>query len=156
MPFSRYEHAARLLGIDEDGGDLLGIAETQMLPGLAGIHGFIDTIAGRKVRTLQSFAAANIKDVRIRGSNRDDAHRTRILIVKNRKPGVPKIRSFPNSPIYRSHVKNVGLMRHASYAHGASTAERPDQTPSHIREKFLVVLLRASRRREETPHQAAP
>ena len=65
MPGNRNEQAVRIARIDGDLRDLLTVAQAEMCPGASGVCRFVDTVSDGKIRTLQSFAAADINDVRI-------------------------------------------------------------------------------------------
>src|SRR5260370_40621378 len=106
------EHAIRIFGIDEDCGDLLRIAETEVLPGPSGISRFVDAVAGGEVRALQPFAAAYVDDVGIGRRNGDGADRARVLIVEDRLPGAARVRGLPYAAVNPRHVQNIGLLPH--------------------------------------------
>src|SRR5205823_2900872 len=60
VPEDGDENAIGIARVNGDGTDLLAVAQAEMLPGLAGVGGFVDAIAGREVGAAQSFAAADI------------------------------------------------------------------------------------------------
>ena len=64
MPRDRDEKVVRILRIDRDLRDLLAVAQAEMRPGFAGIGRFVNAVADRKIRAMQTFAAADIDDVR--------------------------------------------------------------------------------------------
>ena len=51
--------------IDDDARDLLPVAEAEVRPGRAGVRGLVDAVAGGEVGALQSFAGADVDDVRV-------------------------------------------------------------------------------------------
>src|SRR4029079_3436094 len=53
----------RIARIDEDRADLLGVAQAEMLPRLATVSRFVHAVAGGEIRTLKSFAAADVERV---------------------------------------------------------------------------------------------
>ncbi len=121
-----------------------------MRPGFSRVGRFVNAIARRQVRTLQSFAAANVNNVRIGRSHRQRADGAGRLVVENRIPRVPEIRGLPDAAVDGRHVENVRLVRHAGDRHSAASAERPDAAPAHFGIEFLVELLRVrpSRKRK--------
>jgi len=67
MAFGGDEEAVWILRIDENRRDLAGrLAKVlHVRPGFTRVGGFIDSVAGGEIRALQSFAAADINNVRI-------------------------------------------------------------------------------------------
>src|SRR6185503_463532 len=63
MAQDRDEQTIGILRIDGDLRDLLAVAEAEARPRLARVGRLVDAVAGREVRTLQPFAAADINDV---------------------------------------------------------------------------------------------
>ena len=142
MSFGGNENAVGIFRVDENCSDLLGVTEVlQMRPRFSGVGGFVDAIAGREIRALQSFAAAHVNDIRVGRSNGKRADGTAGLIVENRIPGVAEIGGLPDAAVDRGHVEDIRLMRHAGDGHGAAPAERADATPAHFRKEFLIKLL---------------
>src|SRR5712664_2054568 len=151
MSFGGNENAVGIFRIDEDRGDLLGVAEVlQMRPGFSGVGGFVNAIAGREIRALQTFATAGVNDVRIGWSNGQRADGAGGLVVEDRIPSVPEIGGLPDTAIDGSHVENVRLVRHAGDGHRAASAERPDAAPAHFGIELLIELLRVCRGRKRS------
>src|SRR5713101_8602213 len=67
------EEAIGIFGIDDNGCDLLRVAQSEMLPGAARVGRFVDAVADGKIGVAQSFPAANINCVWARGSNGERA-----------------------------------------------------------------------------------
>src|SRR5229473_4217189 len=136
------ENAVGIFRVDEDRGDLLRVVEVlQMRPGFSSVGRFVDTIAGREIGALQSFAAADIDDVRIGRSNGESADGAARLVVENRIPSVAEIGGLPDAAVDGGHVENVGLVRHAGDGNGAASAERADAAPAHFGIELLIELL---------------
>src|SRR6202022_2611020 len=117
------KHTVCIMRIDENGGDLLPIAQAEMLPGATRVAGLIDSVAGGKVWPSQAFAAADINHVRIRRSNRQRADGTSGLIVKNRVPGSAIVIGLPHSAVVRRHVEHIRLRRNPGDGDSASRPE---------------------------------
>ena len=64
MAQHRDEQAVRVARIDDDLRNLLAVAQAQVRPGLAGVGGLVDAVAGGEVGALQPLAAADVDDVR--------------------------------------------------------------------------------------------
>jgi len=88
------EHPVRVLGIDHHLADLLPVAEPHVPPGFPAVRRLVETVADRKVRPLQAFAAADVDDIRIRLRNRQCAHGARRLVVKKSDPRSGRNQSF--------------------------------------------------------------
>ena len=86
MANCRDKNPVRIFRIHEDRGDLLGIAQAEMLPGFAAVAGFVDSIANREIRAPQSFAAAYVNDFGIGRRDGKSADGAGGLIIKNRTP----------------------------------------------------------------------
>ena len=72
------EDAVRVFGIDGDLADLLAVAQAfEVGPGFAGVGGLVDSVAGGKIRALQTFAATDVDGfgVAIRDGDGADASR---------------------------------------------------------------------------------
>src|SRR5260370_37397902 len=146
MAFRSHEDAIRIFGIDEDGGDLLRVAQAEMLPRLAGVGGFVDAITGREIRALETFAAPDIKNIGVGWRDGNRADRAGRLVVENGIPRVAGVGCLPNASVHCSHIEDIRLVRGAGDGDGAAAAERPDAAPAHLAIKFLTVLLRALRK----------
>ena len=149
VPLGCHKYAIRIFRIDDDSGDLLRIVEAKVRPGLARVRGFVNPVADRKVRPLQSFPAAGVNNVGVRGRHGQSADRAGGLIIEDGIPCVAKIVGLPDAAIHGRHVENSGLARHAGDRHCAAAAERSDAAPAHLGEKFLVVLLGGKREQRQ-------
>jgi len=146
MAFGGDEEAVWILRIDENRRDLLSVAKVlHVRPGFTRVGGFIDSVAGGEIRALQSFAAADVNNVRIGRGDGESADGAGGLIVENGIPGVAEVRGFPDAAVDGGHVEHIGLMRNARDGDGAASAERADAAPAHFGEEFLIELLRACR-----------
>jgi len=138
MAFGGDEEAVWILRIDENRRDLLGVAKVlHVRPGFTRVGGFIDSVAGGEIRALQSFAAADINNVRIGRGDGESADGAGGLIVENGIPGVAKSVVFPDAAVDGGHVKHIGLVRDAGDATVAASAEGPDAAPSAFRRKVF-------------------
>src|SRR5437762_6023339 len=79
---------------------------------------------------MQSFAAADINDLRTGERHCDGADRTGWLIVKNRLPGSPIIGGLEDAAIDLRHVKDIWLSGNAGDRTSPTAAERSDVAPS--------------------------
>jgi len=60
-----HKDAIRIFWIDSQLRDLLTVAQSEMRPRLACVSRFINAVADRKIRPMQSFAAADVNHVRV-------------------------------------------------------------------------------------------
>jgi hypothetical protein len=70
-----------------------------MSPGLAGVGGFVDSVADRKIGAMQAFAAGDINDVGIGRSDGDGANRLRGLVVEDGRPGAAVVVRLPYAAV---------------------------------------------------------
>src|SRR5579864_7721787 len=136
MAEHRGENFVGIARIDRERGDLLAINEAEMRPGFAGVGGFVDAIADRKIGTVQSLSAGYVDNVWVRGSNGDGADGLRRFPIKNGIPGATVVVRLPDSPVYLTDVEQVGLAGNAGGGAGASAAEGPNHAPV----QFLVAV----------------
>ena len=62
------ENFVRITRIDGQRRNLLSVTQAEVRPGLASVSGFVNAVAHRQVRPVQSFAAAYINNVGIDGA----------------------------------------------------------------------------------------
>src|SRR5213594_1451251 len=103
------EDDVRVLWIDNDAANLARLLEPDVLPGLAGVGGFVHAVAELDRIAHVGFAGADIDDVRIRRRDSNRANRCRRGRVEHRRPGAPAIRGFPNAAAYRTKIKSLRL-----------------------------------------------
>jgi len=68
VAFGRDEDDVGVGGVDGYLADLLGVAQAEVGPGLAGVGGLVDAVAGGEVGAGEAFAAADVDDVGVGGS----------------------------------------------------------------------------------------
>src|SRR2546421_2797186 len=115
--------------IDCDLRNLLPIAQPEMRPGLPRIDRFVDAVSYRKVRTLQSFTAANINNIRIGSRDRDASNGAGWLVVKYRRPRAAVVISLPNAAVDLSNVEDVRLRWHTGDRARAASAKWANAAP---------------------------
>src|SRR5436305_1251557 len=111
MSEDRHVHAVWVTGIDENRSNLLAIAQAEMGPVFPAVSGFVDAIAGREIRTPQSFATADINDVRIRRRKCQCTDRSGGLAIEDRSPRAPEVVALPDTPVVRRHNEEIWLAR---------------------------------------------
>src|SRR5262249_36600257 len=128
MPHPRDEHDVRISRMDDDAADLLDVSETDVLPGAPAVDRLEDPVADAEVGPVQSLAAADVDDVRVRGGNRDVADRSGRRLIEDRPPCAAVVIRFPDSTVVHAHEEHTGLRRHADAADGTTRPERADQS----------------------------
>ena len=92
-----YQDDVGIFRVDYDAACLSDPGQSHMLPGGAGIDGFIDPVTVRIIAPRLGVAGGDVNNVRVgrrNGNVTDSAHR---LAVKNRKPGDAAIGRFPDT-----------------------------------------------------------
>ena len=128
--------------VDDDLRDLLAVSQAQVGPGLPGVGGLVDAVARGQIRPLQSLAAPDVDDVRVRRREGDGADRPARLVVEDREPGAPVVGRLPDAAVDDADVEDVGLARDAGGGFGAAPAKGPDVAPVHLVEKLRRETLR--------------
>ena len=129
--------------------NLLAVAQAEVRPGGAGVGGLVDSVADRQIGTMQSFATADVDDVRIRGRDRDRADRAGRLLIEDRLPGAAVVVGLPHSAIHRADVEDIRLAGNAGDRARASAAKWADVAPMHLGEERRIDLLGGRRARKE-------
>src|SRR6266851_4744459 len=129
MPGHGSEDLAGIARIDGELGNLLAVAEAEMLPSLAGVSGFIYAVANGEVRPVQTFTAADINNVGIRRCDCQGADGAGGLIVKDRLPCATVIVSLPDSAVANAYIEDAGLAGNAGDGARASATIGADGTP---------------------------
>src|SRR6266550_1346640 len=127
--------------VDKDSGDLLSIAQIEVLPGVTSIAGLVNPVAGGEIRTPQAFPTAHVNNFRIGRRNGKRSHRTDGLIVEDRVPGASVVGGLPHSAVVWSHIENVGLSWHAADRNPAAGTKWSDQSPMQFLKQFAIKLL---------------
>src|SRR5262245_52626972 len=107
MPERRDEEAIRVVRVDIDHRDHLTLAKAEMRPGLAGVGGFVDAVAGREIGANDSGTGADVDDVRIGWRDGNGADRAGGLAVEDRFPVRAIICRAPHTAVVESGVDDV-------------------------------------------------
>src|SRR5271165_7356346 len=90
---------------------------------------------------MQTFAAADIHNVRVGGGDSDGSDGAGGLLVEDGLPGAPVIVGLPDAAVDRANVEDVGLAGHAGVGAGAAPAEGADVAPAHLAKRLGVNVL---------------
>ena len=124
------EEAVGIVRVDEDGGNLLAVAQAEVAPGLAGVGRFVHAVADGEVGALQAFAAADVDDVGVGGRDGEGADGAGGLVVEDGLPGAAVVVGLPDAAVVDADVEDVGLCRDAGGADGPAAAEGSDVAPA--------------------------
>ena len=111
---------------------LLYVFEAHMLPALACIGGFKNSLANSQVRAVKPLARSDIHDVGIGGRHCDVANGAGGFAIENRAPGAAIVVCLPNATVVHPHVKNIRLRWHTHGTYGAARPERADHAPTEV------------------------
>ena len=131
------EDPVGVLGVHDDHGNLLGVAQAQVLPGLAAVRGAVDAVAGGEVGPLQAFAAAHVDHLRIRRRHGDGPDRTGRLVVEDRRPDPAVVVAAPHPAVVHADVEDVGRAGYSHRGHRAAATVGTDHPPAHLLEERI-------------------
>src|SRR5580704_4508745 len=104
MPEGRNIDDVRIRGIDDDPANRSRIAQADVLPGLAPIERFVDSVTMRDVATNTSFASPDINNIGIGGRNGEAADRRYVLLVEDGSPSHGAVGRFPDASAGRAEI----------------------------------------------------
>ena len=107
----RRPHRVRVLRVHDDRGDVLGVLQPLVGPGVAAVLGKIDAVAKAHVAAADVFARADPDPIRLRGIDGDVADRVRHLLVEQRSPGDARVFCFPDPARTHGHVPDAVVSR---------------------------------------------
>ena len=111
-----------------------------MLPRLAGVSGFINSIAHGEIRTMEPFAACNIESICVGRRHGDGPDGLRRLAVEDRVPGSAIVVALPDAAVALTHIEDIRLPRYTRRRTGAASAKGTDHAPVHLRQGHGVRL----------------
>ena len=119
--------------IDPQVADVLGVFEADVLPGLAGVGGFVHAVAHVDGAAHHAdVAGADVDDVGLRWRDRHGADGgDRAHPVEDGRPDDASVDGLPNAAAGRSHVVDRGIAGDARHGGDAARAKRSDLTPAH-------------------------
>ena len=116
--------------MDADFGDVLRLAEADVLPRLARVGRFVDAVAGLDVAANARLARADEDDVRIRFRHGDRAdRRTRDLAVGHRRPRLAAVRGLPQAAASGAEIAFLRPLQGTGHRQRAAAAVGADAAP---------------------------
>ncbi len=145
--------------MNANAGDGLRVAEPDVLPGLAGVDGFVDAVALHDIAAELGLAHADVDHVGIGGGDRDGADgRALELAIGDGPPGEAAVGGLPKSAAGCAEEILERPGGTAGGGDGAAASRRPDATPGEVAEDGRVVgrgcrkYAGAQEREAEFPH----
>ena len=142
MPEGSDEQPVGVLRIDGDFRDLLGVAQAEVCPRLAGVGGLVDAVARGQVWARQPFSTPDINNVGVGERDADPADGSSRLIVEDRLPGPAGVGGLPDAAVADAYIKGVRQARMAGRGLGPAGTIRADVAPAHVRKQRGTDLAR--------------
>src|SRR5260370_42669708 len=95
--------------MDDHPSDVMRVRKTHVLPRLAGVSGFVDSVAPRRTLAVIRFTAADPDYGWIGRRDRNVSDGGHPLLVKNRLPGSAVVRRFPPTAAGNAHLPDVRI-----------------------------------------------
>src|SRR5207302_232874 len=134
MSENSHEDAIWIARIDSNVRDLLCILEAEVVPGLAGVGGFIYSVADGEIGSMQPFTTADVDDVGVARRHGDRADGLRRLIVENWIPCAPGVVALPHAAVDFRDIENHWRAGDARDGARAAAAKWADHAPAHFLE----------------------
>ena len=132
MAEDRHVDPLRVSRVNPNAGDLARIAQADVGPGLAGVHGFVDAVAEADLGADIGLAGAHVENIRVGGRHGNRSDGGDALLVEDRRPHRAGVGGLPNSAAYGAEVESHGIARDASDGRHAPTAKRTDHAPLQL------------------------
>src|SRR5262249_50665052 len=114
----------RVLRVDDDPDDALGLLEPHVRPGLATVGGLVDAVADRDRVPRPGLAAADPDRLRVRRSVGDRADTLHRLLVEDRLEGRPAVERLPHAARRRADEEERLAIDDAGGDRGDTPAHR--------------------------------
>ncbi len=120
--------------------DVPRIAQPDVLPGLAGIGGFVDSVTVGDVAAQAGLAAAHVDGVGVGGRHGDGADGGSGLLVEHRLPIGAAVSGLPHAARCAAEIVRIGVARNSGDRQHAPTAKRTYQAVLQALEQLFVRL----------------
>ena len=121
-----------VLGVDPDAADVLGVRETEVLPALAAVRGFVDAVSGREIPAQTALSHSDVDHVRLGRGHGDRSHRARFEeAVGEVSPRPPAIGRSPYASAGGAEVERHELSGVAGHRDDPAGSMRTYQPPLH-------------------------
>src|SRR3989440_2532423 len=140
VPERRHEYDIGVSRMDNDRANVARVAQTDMLPSLAGVERFVDTVAVCEVAARTGLAGAHIDDIVIGVGDCDGANGCDLLLVEHRLPGDTGIGALPYTAGQAAEIPRRMVALYPAHRDDSPAPERFDQTPLHATEQISIHL----------------
>ena len=129
-----------IVGIDNDLADGAAVAQANVLPGLARVEGFVDSIAVRNVAAYAGFAGADVNSIVIGIGDGQAANRSASLFIEDRRPGLSAVGGLPHTAARHAEIVGRGIARDSGSGQRATATKGTDQAILHALERLFLRL----------------
>ena len=158
VPQGCHVHQVGIGGMHPHPGDVPGVGQADVGPGLAAVGGTVHPVPVGHVPADAGFPHAGIDDVGVGGRDGDGAHRGGVEVpIGDVLPVGAAVGGLPHPPGARSEVEDHGIDRVAGDRHHPAAPGRADAAPTHRAQQLLrngggrgLVLPRCTRRHRRT------
>ncbi|MYK68333.1 MAG: hypothetical protein F4020_01825 [Gammaproteobacteria bacterium] len=139
MPVGRYPGHVRVVGMRDDARDGLRLAQPHVRERLAAVLGLVHAVAERRALPVVGLTGPDPEDVRVRGRERERAHRVRAVAVEDGLEGGPVVGRLPQPAGREAHEVGVRVVRmHGQVVDPSPLPERPDVAPRKRAQQRMV------------------
>ena len=135
-----HENDVRIVGIDDDFADGAAVAQANVLPGLASVERFVNSIAVRDVSANAGLACTHVNRVVIGVGHGEAANGSTSLFIENRRPGHGAVGRLPDAAAGRAEIIGRGIAGNSGCSQRAPATERADHAILHAFEKLVFRL----------------
>ena len=136
----RHKNNIGIAGIDDDLADGTGIAQSNVLPGLAAVERFVDPIPLRNVAANAGFTRADVNRVVIGVGYRQAANGSSSLFIEHWRPTQCAVRGLPYAATGHPEIIGCGIAGNSGCGQRASATEGSDETVLHAFERLVFGL----------------
>ncbi len=130
MPEGGDQHRVRIIRIDQDLGDLLGVRKADGGPMDAAVGGSEHADALSDVRAHVGLAGADVEHGRFGRGHGDGADGAYRRVVEDRGPGAAGVLRLPDPAVHRAEVEVQGAVGGARYGQHPPAPEGADGAPA--------------------------
>ena len=127
------EDIVRIVRIDDDSPDTPSLIEPHMLPGLASVDGFVNTIT-RDIAVSYGpcFSSARPNNTRVRLGHGEGSDRGYGLLIENRREAVSAVNALPDPAGSRPGVVDIRVAGYAGHRSDTVPNKRTQETKSEV------------------------
>ena len=135
-----HQNDVRVARVNDQCADMARVFQSEVLPTLTTVGGFVDAVTIRDVAAQAGFAGSHVEDVVVSIGNSDGSDGRDILLVKSWCPGHATVGAFENPAGHGSKVISVRVAGNSGYGEHATAAKGADLPPLHTANQGLINL----------------